>query len=262
MKCIAELGVNILGGCCGTTPAYIEKVVSKITFENNRELVMLNEKGTETKKTQIRNGFYQMMESGQKVITVELDPPYDANADKIMDCAHLLKACGVDMITFADSPMGKPRVDSIMMGIKVLHEVGIPVMPHIACRDKNMIAMRAGIMGAYLNGIRNFLFVTGDPVPMENRGQVSGVFDFNSINLMEYVNEMNEEHFKDAPVCFGGALNYNRGNLEMEIKRMEKKIAAGAKYFLTQPIFSDSDIERIKIVKEKTNTKVLCGLMP
>jgi cell division septum initiation protein DivIVA len=62
---------------------------------------------------------------------------------------------------------------------------------------------------------------------MENRGHVSGVFDFNAITLMEYVSEMNEEHFKDAPVCFGGALNYNRGNLEVEIKRMEKKIAAG-----------------------------------
>ena len=262
MKLISELGVNILGGCCGTTPTYMEKVTGKIIFENNRELVMLNEKDKKAKTSQVHNSFYQLMESGQKVITVELDPPYDANAEKIMDCAHLLKASGVDMITFADSPMGKPRVDSIMMGIKVLHEVGIPVMPHIACRDKNTIAMRAGIMGAYLNGIRNFLLVTGDPVPMENRGNISGVFDFNSIKLMEYVDEMNREHFKDAPICFGGALNYDRGNLEMEIKRMEKKIQAGAKYFLTQPIFSDSDIEKIAFVKKKTDTKILCGLMP
>ena len=262
MKEISELGVNILGGCCGTTPSYIEKVTAKIGFKNNRELVVSDEKEKKMKTTKVHNGFYQLMERGQKVITVELDPPYDANAEKIMDCAHLLKASGVDMITFADSPMGKPRVDSIMMGIKVLHEVGIPVMPHIACRDKNTIAMRAGIMGAYLNGIRNFLLVTGDPVPMENRGEISGVFDFNSIKLMEYVSEMNQEHFKDAPICFGGALNYNRGNLEMEIKRMEKKIEAGAKYFLTQPIFADSDVEKIKFVKEKTNTKILCGLMP
>lgn len=264
---ISELGLNILGGCCGTTPSYIKKVCRKIDYKNNREIVSNDvQKISKTKEAEeIRvseNEFYQLMESGKKVITVELDPPYDANAQKIMDCAHLLKAVGVDMITFADSPMGKARADSIMMGIKVLNEVGISVMPHIACRDKNVIAMRAGILGAYLNGIRNFLFVTGDPVPAENRSDVSGVFDFNSIKLMQYVNEMNTEHFREEPICFGGALNYNRPNLDMEIKRMERKIAAGAKYFLTQPIFSKEDIERIRVVKEKTNTKILCGLMP
>lgn len=261
---ISELGLNILGGCCGTTPSYIEKVSQKIDYKNSRAIVNDDvEKMEERKEISVSgNKFYQLMESGKKVITVELDPPYDANAQKIMDCAHLLKAVGVDMITFADSPMGKARADSIMMGIKVSGEVGIPVMPHIACRDKNVIAMRAGILGAYLNGIRNFLFVTGDPVPAENRSDVSGVFDFNSIKLMQYVSEMNTEHFQEEPLVFGGALNYNRPNLDMEIKRMEKKIAAGAKYFLTQPIFCKEDIERIRVVKEKTNTKILCGIMP
>lgn len=261
---ISELGLNILGGCCGTTPSYIEKVSKRINYKNNREIITDNVvKTEETKEISVSgNKFYQLMESGKKVITVELDPPYDANAQKIMDCAHLLKAAGVDMITFADSPMGKARADSIMMGIKVSNEVGIPVMPHIACRDKNVIAMRAGILGAYLNGIRNFLLVTGDPVPAENRSDVSGVFDFNSVKLMQYVSEMNKEHFQEEPLVFGGALNYNRPNLDMEIKRMEKKIAAGAKYFLTQPIFCKEDIERIRVVKEKTNTKILCGIMP
>ena len=263
---ISELGLNILGGCCGTTPYYIKKVCEKIDYKNNRELVPDDFSDIkEEKKEDIsasENEFYQLMESGKKVITVELDPPYDANVQKIMDCAHLLKAAGVDMITFADSPMGKARADSIMMGIKVSNEVGIPVMPHIACRDKNVIAMRAGILGAYLNGIRNFLFVTGDPVPAENRSNVSGVFDFNSIKLMQYVSEMNTEHFREEPLVFGGALNYNRPNLDMEIKRMEKKMAAGAKYFLTQPIFCKEDIERIRVVKEKTGTKILCGIMP
>lgn len=262
MDDISKLGINILGGCCGTTPAYIEKMKQLVDLKNNRELRTESKTVEKEKNVTIQNQFYQKIESGKKVITVELDPPYDANAQKIMDCAHLLKASGVDMITFADSPMGKARVDSIMMGIKVYHEVGIPVMPHIACRDKNTISMRAGILGAYLNGIRNFLFVTGDPVPAADRAEISGVFDFNSIKLMEYVKEMNEEHFKEEPVCFGGALNHNRGKLDMEIKRMEKKIAAGARYFLTQPIFSEEDIEKIKIVKEKTNTKILCGLMP
>lgn len=259
---IAKLGVNIIGGCCGTSPVYIEKLSQQVDLTNSPKIVQEKAPVEETTKKAIANKFYQAMESGKKVITVELDPPYDANAEKILDCAHRLKGMGVDMITFADSPMGKARADSCMMGIKVMNQVGIPVMPHIACRDKNVISMRASILGAYLNGIRNFLFVTGDPVPAESRSEISGVFDFNSMRLMEYVQEMNIEHFKEEPVCFGGALNHNRGNLEVEIGRMEKKIAAGASYFLTQPIFSEQDVEKIRTIKEKVNTKILCGIMP
>lgn len=262
LKDIAELGINIIGGCCGTTPSYIKKLTENVELANNRELTQGEIRIKKEPQKAVVNDFYQAMESGKKVITVELDPPYDANAEKIMDCAHRLKGMGVDMITFADSPMGKARADSCMMGIKVMNQVGIPVMPHIACRDKNVISMRASILGAYLNGIRNFLFVTGDPVPAESRSEISGVFDFNSMKLMQYVSGMNQEHFKEQPVCFGGAINQNRGRLEVEIGRIEKKIAAGARYFLTQPIFSEEDIEKIRTIKESVDAKILCGIMP
>lgn len=259
---ISQLGMNIIGGCCGTTPIYIEKLAERVDLVNHRELTQGEIPDEKETQGVVVNSFYQKMESGKKVITVELDPPYDANAEKIMDCAHRLKGMGVDMITFADSPMGKARADSCMMAIKVMNQVGIPVMPHIACRDKNVISIRASILGAYLNGVRNFLLVTGDPVPADSRNEISGVFDFNSMKLMQYVNDMNLEHFHPEPVCFGGALNHNRGNLDVEIKRMEKKIAAGASYFLTQPIFSREDIEKIRTIKEKLDTKIVCGIMP
>lgn len=259
---IAQNGISILGGCCGTTPDDIKKIAKSLDTKQvfGNSIVPRKEEGMieEPKK----NSFISQLEQGKKVILVELDPPYDAEDEKIMDCAHLLKASGVDMITFADSPMGKARVDSIMMGIKVKNQVGIPVMPHIACRDKNRISMRAGIMGAYLNGIENFLFVTGDPVPADSRSEISGVFDFNSIKLMQYVSEMNEEHFKQRPVSFGGAINYNRANLDMEMQRVEKKMAAGAQFFLTQPIFDEEDVNKVRKIKEKTGAKILCGLMP
>ncbi len=259
---IAQNGISILGGCCGTTPDDIKKIAKSLDTKQvfGNSIVPRKEEGM-IEEPKI-NSFISQLEQGKKVILVELDPPYDAEDEKIMDCAHLLKASGVDMITFADSPMGKARVDSIMMGIKVKNQVGIPVMPHIACRDKNRISMRAGIMGAYLNGIENFLFVTGDPVPADSRSEISGVFDFNSIKLMQYVSEMNEEHFKQRPVSFGGAINYNRANLDMEMKRVEKKMAAGAQFFLTQPIFDEEDVNKVRKIKEKTGAKILCGLMP
>lgn len=261
MKRLADLGIQILGGCCGTNPDYVKEVATSC----KGQIPELNE-GVHTtslpSKAPVRpNDFYELFNK-KKVIAVELDPPFDANVEKVMECAMQLKEMGVDILTFADSPMGRSRIDSILMSIKVAEEVGIPVMPHVCCRDKNLIAMRSGILGAYINQIRNFLIVTGDPVPVESRTATTGVFDYTSIHLMEYVHDMNQEHFPDEPLYYGGALNYARGQIDKVVERMQKKIDAGAKYFLTQPIYSDEDIERIREIKQRVDTKILCGIMP
>lgn len=262
MKRITEFGIDIIGGCCGTTPAYISRMVKEIslTGEPKKRLQRLQplEEGS---KPEVRNEFYDLFQKGSKVIAVELDPPFDAGIDHIMECAHNLKTLKSDIITFADSPMGRSRVDSIMMGIKIAEETGLRVMPHICCRDRNMISMRAGILGAYIHGIRNLLLVTGDPVPGENRTSTTGVFDYNSIRLMEYVKEMNVEHFSKEPIYYGGALSY-RGSLENIIKRMNQKLQAGAKFFLTQPLYSEADANRLREIRKQVDTKILCGIMP
>jgi homocysteine S-methyltransferase len=260
---IADLGVDIIGGCCGTTPNYIQNITEHIDVNTEYRGVRVN-LTVEVKESmeQRKNEFYELFSTGKKVIAVELDPPYDAKDETILSCAHKLKNTGVDIITLADSPMGRSRVDSVLMSVKLMRESGMPVMPHICCRDKNMIAMRSSLLGAYLNGIRNTLIVTGDPIPNENRQSTTGVFDYNSIQLMSFLQEMNREHFNQEPIYYGGALNYGRGNIDKVMERMEKKIEVGAKYFLTQPVFTDEDVERIRHIKSKVNTKILCGIMP
>lgn len=263
MQDIAALGMDIIGGCCGTNPEYIRKT-SRL-FDDSPAVHIKTQQDIAAGKQQepvVKNEFLQKLENGKKVIAVELDPPYDAKFEKIMECANILRAAGADMLTFADSPMARARMDSVLTSVKVRTEVDIPVMPHISCRDKNMIAMRAQLLGAYANDIRNLLIVTGDPIPGSDRAEVSSVFDFNSIRLMDFIKEMNQEHFAGDPFCYGGALNYARANIDVEIERMKKKIAAGASYFLTQPIFSQEDMERIRYIKQKVDTKILCGIMP
>ena len=262
MEQIRDEGAGILGGCCGTTPEYIAALKQHLQNLNKKSIPY---KGPSMKQEQqpIReNDFYRLLQSGKKVIAVELDPPFDANIDQIMECAHRMKRCGADVITFADSPMGRSRVDSILMGIKIAEETKLPVMPHLCCRDRNMISMRSVLLGAYIHGIRNLLLVTGDPVPGENRTSTTGVFDYNSLQLMEYVKEMNMEHFSSEPIYYGGALNHGRGQLDRIVERMKRKIEAGATYFLTQPIYCVEDVERIARIKEQVDTKILCGIMP
>lgn len=274
MNCekIAELGAAIVGGCCGTTPHYIKETSLRIKnlepirlseIRSNRTIFIETSKETASvEKNKGNNSFLQLLYSKKKVVAVELDPPFDADDKKVIACAEYLKKKNVDMITMADSPMGRSRIDSVLMSIKIRQVTGVPVMPHVCCRDKNMIAMRSALLGAYVNDIRNILIVTGDPVPDGSRLKTTGVFDYNSIRLMEYVKEMNEEHFSTEPMVYGGALNPGVLNIDNAIERMEKKITAGASYFLTQPIYSDETIEKIKYIKSKVDTKILCGIMP
>lgn len=265
---IASMGVNILGGCCGTTPQYIHELKKQLQPHNNANenfvkmrhhlSVSTTDRGID--KTQ--NDFLNKLNVGKKVIAVELDPPQNGNADKISQASALLKQAGVDIITFSDSPMGKMRADSIASSILVNQQTDIATMPHICCRDKNVIAMGGVFFGAHMNGIRNMLVITGDPVPTGDKSTTSSVYDFNSFRLMNYFKQLNIEYFADDPIIYGGALNHCRPNLDIEIDRMRKKCSAGADYFLTQPIYSDDDIERIKYIKTKIDTKILCGIMP
>lgn len=166
------------------------------------------------------------------------------------------------MLTFPDSPSGRTRADSILMAEKVARETGICVMPHICCRDKNAIAIRSQLLGAHINNIRNFLVITGDPIPSLVRNHVKSVFNFDSVGLMQIINDMNEEQFLNAPICFGGAVNQGRKNLDIEIKRMKKKMDAGCSFFLTQPVSTKESAERVRRIKQETGAKILCGIMP
>lgn len=263
MQQMIALGVDMAGGCCGTTPEYIADLAGKLDFT---QYPQTQEKAEPEKKQAATedHSFYHNKEAEgrKKLIAVELAPPAGIDDEKLMDAAHLLQRSGVDVLTFPDSPSGRTRADSILMAEKVARETGMCVMPHICCRDKNAIAMRSQLLGAYINGIHNFLVITGDPIPSMVRTTVKSVFNFDSVGLMQILADMNEEQFAQAPVSYGGAINQGRRNLEVEIGRVKKKMAAGATFFLTQPISTKESADRVRRIKEETGARILCGIMP
>ncbi len=264
MQQMIALGVDMAGGCCGTTPEYIADLAGKLDFT---QYPQTQEKAEPEKKQAGTedHSFYHKKETESKknkLIAVELAPPAGIDDEKLMDAAHLLQRSGVDVLTFPDSPSGRTRADSILMAEKVARETGMCVMPHICCRDKNAIAMRSQLLGAYINGIHNFLVITGDPIPSLVRTTVKSVFNFDSVGLMQILADMNEEQFAQAPVSYGGAINQGRRNLEVEIGRVKKKMAAGATFFLTQPISTKESADRVRRIKEETGARILCGIMP
>lgn len=259
-----KFGLDIIGGCCGTNPGFIRELVKKVDIRQQstaKKLVHIEPKA----KTGKHLGFFEE-ENGtvknKKLIAVELAPPADADDEKLLEAAHILQKSDVDVLTFPDSPSGRTRIDSVLMAEKVRHETGMCVMPHICCRDKNAIAMRSLFLGAHINDINNMLIITGDPVPSMVRETVKAVFNFDSVGLMNIAKDMNEESFADSPLVYGGAINQGRRNLDIEIKRVKRKMEAGAQFFFTQPVFCKEDAERVRKIKEETGARILCGIMP
>lgn len=263
MKDIAAFGVDMLGGCCGTTPDYIRSIVKNVSM-NRVPVISVEEKSDEAGKATNVNSFMsgKIKNPSHKLIAVELAPPVNADDEKLLDAAHILEKLSVDAVTFPDSPSGRTRADSVLMAEKVRMETGLCVMPHICCRDKNAIAIRSTILGAKLNNINNFLCLTGDPVPVLYRQTTKSVFNFDSVGMMKILQEMNDEELKAAPVTYGGVINHNRQNIDIETERIRKKADAGASFFMTQPVFSKEQADIVRKMKKETGATILVGIMP
>ena len=264
MREISGLGAKILGGCCGTTPAHIKKM-AELTHAGQANsfswpAVLPKPSGLTGGKN--RNDFAEKLKRDQFVIAVELDPPFNADPQTIITNARICKESGVDIVTIADSPMARARVDSMMLAAKIKREAGIDVIPHICCRDKNINALKSALLAGYIEDIRNVLAVTGDPIAESDKGEIKGVFNLNSLKLIELVSSMNKDVFSEEPITIGGALNLNAIRPEGELQRMLKKAERGATFFLTQPIFDTKVIDFLAQINPPNNVKILGGIMP
>ncbi len=254
-------GVKIIGGCCGTTPEHI-KLLKKSIDSNTVFDVKLKCSEETAEKPYIENDFHQKLKGSDFLYAVELDPPFKTDVSRVINGARALKEACVDIVTIADSPMGRPRVGSITVSAKVKRETGMDVLPHLCCRDRNAISLRSALLSAYVENIRNVLVVTGDPVPGEQRNRIKSVFNMQSYSLMGMIGEMNNELFSDDPMLCGGAVNFNVVNKQAEYQRLLKKHEQGAKFFLTQPIFTDDTIDFIAALPRPRDFKILGGIMP
>ena len=250
--------ISAIGGCCGTKPEFI-KLLGEL-MENHAlssDIQFNGFKKTESKKS----SFSSQLAEDKFVIAAELDPPNNADLTKMINAAHILKDCGVNIITVSDSPLGHAKMEPVLCSARIKREVGIETLPHICCRDRNINALRAVLYGAYSEGIRAVLAVTGDHIAETDRGVVKPVFNFGSVQFMSLISKMNEDIFSESPIIIGGAFDPIPRKAEFTLDRIDKKIESGAKFLLTQPVFSEEVIPVIEQAREK-GIKVLVGIMP
>jgi methionine synthase I (cobalamin-dependent)/5,10-methylenetetrahydrofolate reductase len=265
----ARAGVHLIGGCCGTTPHHIAAmhkaldeyygtrrsfalrgteareqakgtINGKVTIAGViEEEVILPQQGTMT-------GLQEKLTAREFVVSVELDPPKGLNPAKILEGAALLQKVGVNCINIADSPMARVRMGCIALARLVQDHLGIETIIHFTTRDRNLMALQSELLGAHALGIRNILALTGDPLRVGAYPNTSGVWDVDSVGLIQVLRGMNEGHDAagssigaKASFHIGAALNLNVTDAEtdQEIEKYRSKIEAGAQFLMTQPIY-------------------------
>lgn len=267
IETIVSQGAGIIGGCCGTTPAHIEesaKLLGTINKSSENEKVKTSDDksvSAKTKKDVNVSPFWEKLSKGEKVIAVELDSPAGVSCDNFMKGAWELKASGANIITIADCPIARARMDSSILACKIRRELNLDAMPHMTCRDRNLNATKALVYGQYAEGIRNVLLITGDPIPTAERDEVKSVYQCNSRKLAAYINSLVEKDFPGELHIFG-ALNINALNFDKQLEIAIDKEKNGMVGFLTQPALTQQAIENLKKAKETLNGYILGGIMP
>ena len=264
---IAAAGVRILGGCCGTTPAHIAALRAELdALPQQTEAAPAAKLSTGTAPAVEKDDtFLRKLNAGEKVIAIELDSPRVADLSGYLDGARRLQAAGADLLTIADCPIAQARMDSSLVACRVHQELGMCALPHMTCRDRNLNATKALLLGLYAEGVREVLAITGDPIPTAERDEVKNVYQFNSRKLAQYIVSLAGEgrEMPSAMTVFG-ALNLNARNFDVELRRAVEKLENGMSGFLTQPVLSAQAVENLRKARQTLGerAKILAGIMP
>ena len=270
-----EIGVSVIGGCCGTTPAHIKEISRSLTSHDiNKTRPEITYKKEEIeKKPQVpledRSQLGKALVNSSWINLVELVPPLGVSLKKTLEKAKTLKEYGITAINLPDGPRASARVSGLITAIELERESGIETVIHYCCRDRNLIGMQSDLLGAHVAGIRNLLIVTGDPPKLGGYTDATGVFDIDSIGLTSFTRNLNQGidmggNPLSSPTAFtlGVGANPTMLDIETEIERTYKKKEAGADYVITQPVF---DVEKLLYfldrVKE-TELPVIAGIWP
>jgi len=276
-----QIGASIVGGCCGTTPQMIKEITAFVrtaTADARTRVVMHSaEESAAQQPVTItptppgeKSEFGRKLYSGQFCVSVELDPPRGVEAQKAVDGAKMLLAAGVDVVNIADGPRAVARMGPSALAQLVRRECEMEAVVHYCCRDRNLLGMQMDLLGANALGLKNILAITGDPPKMGTYPNATAVFDIDAIGLITFIQMLNRGlDFSGAPIggktdlLVGAGCNPGHVDLELEVERFGRKIAAGAEYFFSQPVFDPELLLRFFELTDKfPRIPFLVGIMP
>ncbi len=274
----ASLGVRIVGGCCGTMPAHIRAMADAVkglrpsrTSVGSPAVVEAPAEARRPAHREPESRLWKKVQSGQFVVSVEIDPPKGVSLDRIHEQVDKVIASGrVDVIDINSGTLARVGMDALMLA-GALEARGIETVPHLTTRDANLIGLQAMLLGAWsVGGVRNVLAITGDPPSLGDHPETSGVYEVDSIGLVRVLARLNQGS-DWAGKNLGGATNFTIGvalnplaeDMEDEVRRFMMKVEAGAHFAMTQPLFDPAHWHAfLQRIGGKSPIPVMAGIWP
>ncbi len=274
---LVEEGARLIGGDYGTRPEHIAAMAASVRDLKPvrvkkplapRSRVEISERTAPASAREVEVSILDLLKH-RTVSIVELDSPKTLSMDKFLAGAKALQDAGAAAITLADNSLAILRVSNFAAAIRVREEVGLTSLIHLACRDRNLLGLQSEIMGLGTLGFRHVLALTGDPARVGDHPGATSVYDLNSVGLIKLligmnrgVNAVGRPLQGQTDFIIGCAFNPNALNLDSQVKKLESKLAAGAQYVMTQPVF-DLDLARKTVARLKPlGVPVFLGVMP
>lgn len=267
---MADLGVALIGGCCGTTPAHVRALKSALRNEAPARIDVVPTFEPEPQRDEPDNDSTLAKKLGrQRVISVEIRPPRGANPSKALQGARQVAEAGVDAVNVLDSAMARVRMSSISTAVLVKQTVGVDPIVHFTTRDRNLMAIQSDLIGAHALGIRNVLALTGDPPALGEYARARGVYDVDSIGLIRVIKQLNagvdvggNSIGTATNFLVGAAFNPTAEDPGWELNRFQEKLEAGADFVMTQPVYDADLFRRVLAEVGGTRVPILMGILP
>jgi 5,10-methylenetetrahydrofolate reductase len=214
----------------------------------------------------------KILESGRFAVTAEAGPPKGTSAAVVEKKGGTLRNC-CDAVNITDNQTAIVRMSSLA-GCVLLKQTGIEPVMQMVVRDRNRLALQSDILGAVALGIGNFLCLSGDHQKFGNHPTAKGVFDIDSIQLIQMLKKMRDEKkflsdddiSGEVPMFIGAAANPFADPFEFRVKRLAKKVAAGADFIQTQAVYDVPKFAKfMEMVCERGLDKqvhILAGVIP
>jgi homocysteine S-methyltransferase len=272
-----EAGANVVGGCCGTTPAHIASMRRALASAGAPAPLTVAPLPVEEEAMEGAlppSELAQKLSAGKFVISIEMDPPRGLSTHKLLAGASLLHDAGADVINVADSPMARMRMSAWAVCDVVQRQVGVETTLHFPTRGRNLLRVQGDLLAAHALGIRNVFVVMGDPTSIGDYPEAMDNYDLVPSGLIKLIKQgfnVGVDHSGTSigqPTNFfvGAALNLVPSDMTTEFKNLTRKVKAGADYFLTQPIYRAEDGEgflaKYELQHGALNRPVLVGILP
>ncbi|HZH61366.1 MAG TPA: bifunctional homocysteine S-methyltransferase/methylenetetrahydrofolate reductase [Metabacillus sp.] len=268
-----DQGVRLIGGCCGTTPKHIKamaEAVSNLTPITSKQVKVATSSQLNIRENRVDSPTpLEEIVQERRSIIVELDPPKKLGMEKFLEGAGALHDAGIDALTLADNSLASPRISNLAAGILAKEKTGARTLIHITCRDRNLIGLQSHLMGLHSLGMSDVLAITGDPSKIGDFPGATSVYDVSSFDLISLIKQFNNGvSYSGKPLgqktnfSVAAAFNPNVRHLDKAVVRLEKKIAHGADYFISQPLYSNQQIIDVYEATRNLQAPIYIGIMP